>query len=179
MALAIIGPMPEIIAVEFGLARPAEAGMLARMSRDYIEHGLAWRWQPARLKGLIADPDTAVVCARSQPLRVRDPLQPTTYRQGDVLGFGVMTYGMESAHLMLLAVLPRARRRDIGSRLLKWLEKTAVTAGITRVELEVRARNLNARSFYREHGYHERDYVEGYYDGREAAFRMVRNLRTA
>lgn len=169
--------MTETIAVEFGLARPAEAGMLARMSRDYIERGLPWRWQPHRLKALIADPETVAVCARSQPLRMHDPLQPQTHRDGDILGFGIMTYGMESAHLMLLAVLPRTRRRQIGSRLLAWLEETARTAGISRIELEVRVRNTGARTFYRDHGYHERDYIEGYYDGIEAAFRMVRNLR--
>jgi ribosomal-protein-alanine N-acetyltransferase len=169
--------MPETIAVEFGLARVAEAPMLARMSRDYIERGLAWRWQPDRIRSLILDPDTVAICARSQPLRTRDPLQPSPHRDGDVLGFGVMTYGLESAHLMLLAVLPRTRRRHIGARLLDWLEETARTAGISRIELEVRARNTDARTFYRDRGYHERDYVEGYYDGREAAFRMVRNLR--
>jgi ribosomal-protein-alanine N-acetyltransferase len=87
-----------------------------------------------------------------------------------------MTYGLET-HLMLLAVQPRARRRNIGSRLVHWLENTALVAGVTRIELEVRARNTGARAFYRDHGYHERDFVEGYYDGQESAFRMVRNLR--
>jgi ribosomal-protein-alanine N-acetyltransferase len=171
--------MSETIAVEIGLARRHEAPLLARMSRDYIERGLPWRWQPSRLTTLIQDPETVVICARNQLLRLRDPLETTPYREGDVLGFAVMTYGLETAHLMLLAVQPRARRRNIGSRLLAWLENTARTAGIGRVELEVRARNTGARSFYRDHGYHERDYIEGYYDGREAAFRMVRNLRRA
>jgi ribosomal protein S18 acetylase RimI-like enzyme len=169
--------MSETIAVEIGLARRHEAPLLARMSRDYIERGLPWRWQPSRLTMLIQDPETVVICARNQLLRLRDPIGPAPYREGDVLGFAVMTYGLETAHLMLLAVLPRARRRNIGSRLLKWLENTARIAGVTRVELEVRARNTGARAFYRDHGYHERDYVDGYYDGREAAFRMVRNLR--
>ena len=169
--------MPETLAVEFGLARTAEAPLLARMSRDYIERGLPWRWQPSRLKALIQDPETVVLCARSQPLRLRDPLEPVPYRGGDVLGFGVMTYGLDTAHLMLLAVQPRARRRNIASRIIAWLENTARTAGVVRVELEVRARNTGARAFYRDHGYHERDFVEGYYEGRESAFRMVRNLR--
>lgn len=169
--------MSETIAIEIGLARPSEAPLLARMSRDYIERGLPWRWQPSRLKNLIEDPETVVLCARNQPLRTRDPLEPMPYKEGDVLGFGVMTYGLETAHLMLLAVMPRARRRDIGSRLVRWLENTARTAGVTRIELEVRARNTGARAFYRDHGYHERDFVEGYYEGRESAFRMVRNLR--
>jgi ribosomal-protein-alanine N-acetyltransferase len=169
--------MSETLAIELGLARLADAPVIARMSRDYIEHGLAWRWQNAQIRGLIQDTETVTLCARSQQLRQNDPAQPTTYREGDILGFAIMTYAFDSAHLMLLAVVPRARRRNIASNLLGWLETTALTAGVQRIELEVRAGNTSARAFYREHGYHERDYLAGYYSGQESAFRMARNLR--
>jgi len=169
--------MSEALAVEFGIARLAEAPLLAKMSRDYIERGLPWRWQSRELRRLIQDRESVVLCARAHPLR-RDDADPAGLdASGTVLGFGVMTYALETAHLMLLAVHPQARRRGIASRLVEWLEKTAVTAGIHRVELEVRARNTGARQFYREHGYYERDYVAGYYSGLESAFRMVGNLR--
>jgi ribosomal protein S18 acetylase RimI-like enzyme len=169
--------MPETLAIEFGVATLAEAPILARMSRDYIERGLPWRWQGRALRQLIQDRESVVLCARSKPLRGEDrqPLQGAPI--GNVLGFGVMTYTLETAHLMLLAVHPHARRRGIATKLLHWLEKTALTAGIHRVELEVRARNTGARQFYREHGYQERDYLDGYYSGIESAFRMSRNLR--
>lgn len=170
-------PMSETLAIELGLARVSEAPLLAQMSREYIEHGLNWRWQAAQIRGLIRDTESAALCARTQVLRQHDPVAPTAYRHGDVLGFGIMTYGLESAHLMLLAVLPRARRRNIASNLLDWLEETAITAGVSRIELEVRAANTGARAFYRERGYHERDYLVGYYSGQESAFRMARNLR--
>ena len=169
--------MSETLAIELGLARVSEAPLIARMSRDYIENGLSWRWQTAQIRGLILDKESVALCARTQPLRQQDPTTPTPYRDGDVLGFGIMTYGLETAHLMLLAVLPRARRRNIASNLLDWLEETAITAGVSRIELEVRAGNTGARSFYRERGYHERDYLAGYYSGQESAFRMARNLR--
>ena len=170
--------MSETVAIELGLAKPAEAPVLARMSRDYIENGLRWRWQAGQIRALIRDPDTVTLCARSQPLRRQDvPRSASGYGQGDILGFGVMTYAFDTAHLMLLAVVPRARRRNIASNLLKWLETTAVTAGVGRIELEVRAGNAPARSFYREHGYHEREYLAGYYSGQESAFRMARSLR--
>ena len=169
--------MADTLAIEFGLARLLEAPALARMSRDYIEHDLAWRWQTAAIRDLIQDQETVALCARRAPLRQQDPTQPTPYRDGDILGFGIMTYAFDTAHLMLLAVVPRARRRNIGSNLLVWLEKTASTAGISRIELEVRAGNTGGRSFYRDHGYHEREYLAGYYSGQESAFRMVRNLR--
>lgn len=168
--------MEQMLAVELGLARHAEAPMLSRISRDYIERGLPWRWKPARLRGLIDDPDTVVLCARRKPLRRQDLTAPDTRTLGNLLGFAAMTYQLDSAHLMLLATLPRARRRGVGTHLLQWLEKTAVTAGVERISLEVRARNSNARAFYREHGYQERDYIPRYYGGEESAFRMTRTL---
>ena len=171
-----MAPMYQTLAVELGLARHAEASMLARVSRDYIERGLPWRWKPARLRSLIDDPDTVVLCARNKPLRLEDLGAPETRSLGNLLGFGAMTYERDSAHLMLLATLPRARRRGIASHLLRWLEKTASTAGIERITLEVRARNSHARAFYHEHGYHERDYIPRYYGGEESAFRMARTL---
>ena len=124
--------------------------------------------------------NSVVLCARAKPLRREDPDYRGIPRQaplGNVLGFGVMTYTLDTAHLMLLAVHPHVRRRGIATKLLHWLEKTAFVAGIHRVELEVRARNTGARQFYREHGYHERDYLDRYYSGIESAFRMTRNLR--
>ena len=172
--------MSETLAVEFGVATLAEAPILARMSRDYIERGLPWRWQGRALRQLIQDRESVVLCARAKPLRREDPDSHGTPGQaplGNVLGFGVMTYTLDTAHLMLLAVHPHVRRRGIATKLLHWLEKTALVAGIHRVELEVRARNTGARQFYREHGYHERDYLDRYYSGIESAFRMTRNLR--
>jgi ribosomal-protein-alanine N-acetyltransferase len=169
--------MSETLAIELGLARLAEAPAIARMSRDYIEAGLAWRWQTPQIRGLIQDSETVALCARSHPLRRQDPSQFNARTGGDLVGFGIMTYAFDTAHLMLLAVVPRARRRNIASNLLEWLEETALTAGVSRIELEVRAGNMGARSFYRDHGYHERDYIAGYYSGQESAFRMVRNLR--
>ncbi len=168
--------MPETLAIEFGLARVGDSPMISRMSRDYIEHGLDWRWQPKQIRGLITDPETVVLCARSKPLRMTD--SNAADPDNDMLGFGIMRYGMDEAHLMLLAVLPRMRRRGIASRLLGWLEETAQTAGVGVIALEVRAKNSGARTFYRDHGYYERAYVPRYYGGQESAFRMAHRLAT-
>ncbi len=170
--------MSETLAIELGLARVAEAPLhrahVARLHRTRSALALADRPDPRPDSGprnrRAVRADAAVAAAGSRAT-------PSHYRDGDVLGFGIMTYGLETAHLMLLAVLPRARRRNIASNLLDWLEETAITAGVSRIELEVRAGNTGARSFYRERGYHERDYLAGYYSGQESAFRMARNLR--
>jgi ribosomal-protein-alanine N-acetyltransferase len=58
-----------------------------------------------------------------------------------------------------------------------WLEETALTAGTFVVGLELRAQNEVARCFYRALGYRELGRVPGYYQGIEAAIRMVRDVR--
>ncbi len=171
--------MLDPVALEFGLARGRDALTLAELARDHIETGLDWRWRKAEIRSLIADPDTVVLCARRQQLRGGSTTSITASDHSnphDLAGFGAMRYEMDCAHLMLLAVVPELRRRGVGAHLLHWLERTALTAGIYRVELEVRTNNDLARSFYRRQGFKEREYLPGYYSGREAALRMEHRL---
>jgi len=132
------------------------------MSRDLIESGLGWSWTRARVTRNIADRDTLsiVVC------------------QGVKLtGFAIMYFGQEHAHLNLLAVRPEFQRRGIGTRMIQWLEESARVAGIRGVHLEVRARNQQARRFYRRLGFLEMALLPKYYRGIEAAVWMARDLR--
>ena len=146
------------------LAAPADAAPIARMSRDRIEHGLGWSWTPLRVAQSIADPLTNVAV-------VPDPA-------GELLGFAIMKYRDEEAHLLLLAVQTARARQGIGTALVAWLEKVALTAGLERVLLEARHTNTAARAFYGRLGYTERQVVPGYYQGREASVRMVKELRS-
>lgn len=143
-------------------AQPADALPLAQLSRDLIESGLPWSWRPARILREIREPESVVLLARSGP---------------EIAGFGVLACGRVHAHLNLLAVAPRWRRAGIGRRLVAWLEETALVAGLERIDLEVRAANRDARTFYERLGYHALEYVPGYYGGREAAIRLRRRLR--
>ena len=97
-----------------------------------------------------------------------------------VVGFAIMEFGLESAHLNLLAVDPSFRRRGIARALLDWLEQSARTGGIFEVTLEVRATNTGAQKFYRKLGFHEHQYLRHYYvapDGiKESAYRMQKRL---
>ena len=95
---------------------------------------------------------------------------------GNTVGFAIMRYGDDDAHLDLLAVAPPYRRLGIGRQLLEWLEECAVVAGIFRVTLEVRAGNEGAQLFYKRMGYRPLVHVPGYYQGIEAALRMGREL---
>jgi ribosomal-protein-alanine N-acetyltransferase len=135
------------------LAVPGDAARIAAMSRDYVESGLGWGWTPARVARSIRDRATNVVIAESG---------------ADLIGFGIMRYRDDEAHLLLFAVRPEYRRRGIGSGLLVWLETTAVTAGIELIFLEARATNRVARAFYAARGYRELAALPRYYGGEDA-----------
>ena len=143
------------------LARTADVVTIARMSRDLIEHGLDWSWTPERVARSVRRRDALVVVARDG---------------ARIVGFAIMRYGDDDAHLHLLAVDPDGRRRGLGRRLVAWLEEPALVAGIGSVFLEVRESNHGARAFYERLGYRELGRVVRYYQGREAAIRMGRRL---
>ena len=143
------------------LARVKDAPAIARLSRDLIEYGLRWRWTPARVSASIhaSNVNVLVGCVGEK-----------------IVGFAIMRYGDDDAHLDLLAVNPAFQRTGIGCALIRWLEKCAVVAGIFNVELEVRANNDGALRFYENMGYRALRRLEGYYQGQEAAVRMGHDL---
>ena len=150
-----------IDACEIRLARPADAGRIAAMSRDFIEYGLSWGWNTARVARRIRHRATNVVVAE---------------RAEDIVGFGVMEYHDVDAHLLLFGVEPIYRYRGIGSGLLGWLETTASTAGVELIFLEARVTNQAARAFYKARGYRELAVLPRYYSGREDAVRIGKDL---
>jgi len=144
------------------LADPEDAAVLAAMSRDLIESGLGWRYRTQSMRQLIAHAETVTLIARHGE---------------SVAGFGIMKYGDERAHLVLLAVRPDARRRGIARRLVEWLVTSAATAGVATIHVELRAGNAGAYALYRTLGFEETLRLPGYYAGRETAIRMLRLLR--
>ena len=143
-------------------AVPADALAVAEMSRDLIETGLGWSWSRQRVARAINDPETQVLIAR---------------HRSRVVGFGIMEFGEERAHLSLLAVKSGYQREGIGTRVFGWLKESALTAGIAVVKLELRATNMVAQHFYRSLGFEEAGWAVGYYRGRETALRMALHLR--
>jgi ribosomal-protein-alanine N-acetyltransferase len=143
--------------VELCPARLQESESIAFLSRDVIEPGLAWVWRPTAIAREIIRPETEVVVARDE---------------GAVVGFGIMRFFDDDAHLILLGVARSRQSEGIGTRLLEYLEKCARTAGITSISLEVRASNQEARSFYRARGYREVRLIRRYYQQTEDAVRM-------
>ena len=150
--------------VNLRLARPADLYPISRMSRELIETGLGWSWTPARVGREILSTESVVLAG---------------CHEDRVVAFAIMHFGDETAHLNLLAVEPEYQRIGVGRRLVVWLEESALTAGITRINLELRAGNHAAQQFYRSLGYHETGVVPGYYRGLESAIRMAHPLRPA
>ncbi len=136
---------------------------MALMSRDLIETGLGWSYPPDRIRRLVDDREIVSVVAR---------------RNEQLAGFGIMRFGDERAHLILLAVRPAYQRSGIGRRIVDWLLESAVVAGIASIHVELRAQNKSAFAFYRASGFSETMRLTGYYSGRETAIRMLRLLRS-
>ena len=160
-------------AITIRLAEQRDAQTIAMMSRDFIEAGLGWKYDAARVMRAIKDRETlAVVACESGKGAAR----------GALTGFAIMEFGDERAHLVLLAVRPSHRRLGIGQRMLDWLLDSARVAGMASIHLELRAANDAARRFYRAMGFYETVLVPGYYrsgEGRkEGALRMLRVLRS-
>ncbi|HVF63053.1 MAG TPA: GNAT family N-acetyltransferase [Casimicrobiaceae bacterium] len=143
-------------------ARRAHAPMLARLSRDLIEVGLGWEYRADRMAKLISDRNATTLVAHDGPRCV---------------GFGVMTFGDDRAHLVLLAVVPTHRRRGIARAMMNWLLESAKTAGIASIHLELLEDNAAARAFYRALGFTETLRLPGYYRASKTAMRMILVLR--
>jgi ribosomal-protein-alanine N-acetyltransferase len=139
------------------LAQTGDAREIAEMSRDMIEEGLIWAWTPARVQQFMANKDSTVIVSR---------------RDRKIAAFALMHFGDDTAHLNLLAVAPPYRRQGLGRQLVDWLYGSAIEAGVSRINLELRANNADALAFYAALGFERQNLRQGYYQGREAALRM-------
>lgn len=148
-------------APEIALATVADAQVIALLSRDEVEQGLVWSWTPSRVRRAIQDRETNVVVAREGT---------------KVVGFAVMKYRSEDAHLLLLGVHPLSRRKGVATALLSWLEDTLRVAGATAVQVEVRASNRVARAFYAKLGYEQVNATTRFYQGVESAVHLVKEF---
>jgi ribosomal protein S18 acetylase RimI-like enzyme len=145
------------------IASLSDATEIAAMSRRLIEDGLPWSWQPARVARSIASANTNVAVAREQD---------------ELVGFGIMEYWDNDAHLVLFAVRPERQRHGVGTSMLAWLEASAVAAGSERIRVEARRDNVAARSFYNELGYHELRIKQRMYSGLADGVHLEKWLRT-
>ncbi|MEW8050459.1 MAG: GNAT family N-acetyltransferase [Candidatus Thiodiazotropha sp.] len=146
--------------IEFAsLSDAVEIGVL---SKQDIEHGLGWKYTPKKISELIRNRTKNVVVARSG---------------ASLAGFGIMTYYEYQANLDLLAVKRNFRRMKIGSEIVEWLEKVALTSGAFNVFVQVRKQNGVAIKFYEVLGYSVIEIYSRYYSSIEAGVVMAKNLK--
>ncbi len=90
----------------------------------------------------------------------------------DILGYAVINYIVDEAHLLNICVHPRLRGQGAGRRLLRHAVATSAEDQISCMILEVRQSNRPAFRLYRSEGFEEIGRRRGYYPdgaGREDA----------
>jgi ribosomal-protein-alanine N-acetyltransferase len=148
--------------ITLGPARIGDAPWIATLSRSLIEAGLPWSWTPRRVAAHMRQRESLVVTARSSR---------------ELVGFAMAQFGSDSVRLTLLGVDDSHQRKGVGRQLIRWVEESAVVAGLFTMRLEVRASNHSARRFYDALGFRESGSVSKYYSGIEDAIRFARDLR--
>ena len=143
------------------LAKINDASQIGNLSRIIIEYELEWSWTPQRIVRNIKDINTNVLVAD---------------KSNRAIGFAIMSYFTNEAHLNLFGVDPNYQRKGIGTKLITWLEKSALVSGIGIIYLETRLSNEAGRKFYERLGYSEIQHVPRYYDGKESAIRCAKDL---
>jgi [ribosomal protein S18]-alanine N-acetyltransferase len=95
--------------------------------------------------------------------------------RGDgIVGFAVgQMGGQASAHIFTLDVIPEARRKKVGTRLIESLHQAFRDKNMRIVDLEVSTKNRAAQCMYEKLQYYCVGVLPGYYNGREDAYRMM------
>ncbi len=143
------------------LAKIRDATQIGALSREIIEYELGWSWTPPRIARKIKSRNANVVVAA---------------KREKVIGFAVRGYIKDEAHLDLFGVDPTYQRQGVGTKLIEWLEKTALVSGIGIIYLETRLTNATGRKFYQNLGYKNIQRIPRYYDGKETAIRLAKDL---
>jgi len=115
----------------------------------------------------------------------RDELLDTRHRwyvialddEKELLGWAGLHTLYETAQILTVGVIPEARRRGVGTELVRLLADEAKQRGATELLLEVRVDNEPAKALYEREGFVVLGRRKGYYDsGRVDAITMRKDL---
>lgn len=98
-------------------------------------------------------------------------------KAGFIIGLTYRSNKVRIGHIYTIDVAVKHRRRGIGMRLLKELEKIFAEEGVETCYLEVRIDNVAARELYRKQGYIETGRLESYYPRGTHGVRLKKKLR--
>jgi len=96
--------------------------------------------------------------------------------ESKVVGYVLTSLNEDEGHVLSIAIRRGFRRRGIGSRLMAEIFQVLRRKGIRRIRLEVRLSNREAKQFYEQLGFKEKDLIRAYYRDGEDAVNMVREL---
>jgi ribosomal-protein-alanine N-acetyltransferase len=134
------------------------AGLLARLHASCF----ADAWADSAFDALLASPGTFALLAQTG---------------GEDVGFVLARVVADEAEILSLGVVPLARRRGAGQRLVAAAGELCAAAGGERLFLEVGNENRAARMFYRRMGFREMGLRRGYYrNGLEDALTLKADL---
>jgi [ribosomal protein S18]-alanine N-acetyltransferase len=111
---------------------------------------------------------------------VRDPRSTVKVAEetGEIVGFVLGRVEHDSlAHVITLDVVSEARRKGVGTRLMRVMHREFLRRNAEISVLEVSAENKSARRFYERLQYRYACILPGYYAGRIDAFRMFCHLK--
>jgi tRNA threonylcarbamoyladenosine biosynthesis protein TsaB len=102
---------------------------------------------------------------------------------GRTVGFCMVMFAPDVAHVLVIAVAPDGQRKGIGTLLLQRCEREARLRGLPAMILEVRPSNANALEFYKSKGFEQlamrKDYYPAAEGRREDACVMQKTLAAA
>ena len=140
--------------------------------------------KPADLEGVMAIEEASFQTPWSRGMfleelarRFSDPVVAEG-EGGEILGFAVSWTVAGESHLLNIAVRPDRRGGGVGRALLRECIRRGARAGASRIHLEVRAGNEEARRMYHAAGFSFLGIRKGYYnDTGEDAVLLARELR--
>lgn len=96
---------------------------------------------------------------------------------GRVIGYCILYYVLDEGEIARIAVEKEMRKKGVGDGLLTDVISRCGKMGLTRILLDVRESNENARHFYAKHGFLKDGIRKGFYENpREDAVLMSREI---
>ena len=96
---------------------------------------------------------------------------------GNVIGYGGVWLMYDAGNITNIAVHPQYRREGIGRKILALLTDICMEKRMDIITLEVRESNLPARALYEAEGFSVCGIRKKYYQGKEDALIMTKELR--
>lgn len=133
-------------------AAPSHHALVAALAADCFDGTDGAGWPSADVRAFLGQPNVHAWLAL---LDQEDAPAPA--------GFAMCRMILDEAELLLIGVLPLARRRGIGAALLEAVLHTCRETAIARLHLEVRRDNTAARALYQQGGFTVSGRRPGYY----------------